>query len=192
MSFKHLLITSAALLGLCLLVDSANAATMTVDFEWPRTRVDGSPQPITGPGKLTSVLIEYGSCKPTGELDEFDVKEGQVSVPFPQTSVSITVTAGIKCVLAWTFDDMDQKSEAPSNLGRYFPAPAPVVIKTIAGKTAYEMRELTNTNRYVAVAVGTVRSSQQCGRKIVDGYGTVTDVKLNKPLQGNVIVAKCS
>lgn len=166
----------------------AQAAEMTVTWQWPTTLVDGSPQPTAGPGALTSVRIEWGSCA-GDDLDEFGTAQGQMVRPYPETSMTVTVGAGIKCVRGFSLNNLNQQS-GPSNLGRYFPKPKPVDLTAPVGRDAYELRRKADGD-YHFVKVGTVRRTQDCGAVLVDSFGTVENVKLTRALKGGAVVAKC-
>lgn len=178
------------LLTLLLLVAGvANAAPLTITFSWPTQHVDGTPIPTTGPGKLTSARLEFGTC--TGaELDVFGVVQGQFTVPYPLTTVTGEVGTGIKCVRGFANTDLNVESRA-SNLGRYYPAPAPTTL-TSTTKVAYEMRRIGTSAQYEFVAVGTVPVGARCGPHLAGPYATIAGAKFTKPLKGGVIAARCS
>lgn len=175
--------------GLLLLVPlTATAASQTFEWTYPTPRVDGSPQPTTGAGAFKSVRVVWGTCKDLNG-DAFGVKEGEVVVDYPATSVTVDVTPGIKCALAYTLDNLDNPSP-PSNLGRYFPAPAPVILKT-STKIAYELRKKADGD-YTFVQVGTIPLAAKCGTVLAPGYAQVQGAKITKPLKGGAIAGKCS
>jgi hypothetical protein len=174
--------------GLLLLVSQvATAAPLVIDFIYPTVRADGSPQPSSGPGALASVRIEYGSCA-SPDLDAFGVKEGEVVVPYPQASVTVQVSAGIKCARAFLKDNLDIEGAA-SNLGRYFPAPGAVTLKT-SERIAYELRKSGSGFKFVSV--GSVSLGVQCGRRLVGAYYQIDGAKITKSLTGGVIAARCA
>ncbi len=177
----------AALLGGLLLPVSISAAPLPLEWVWPTVRVDGSPQPVSGPGALVSVRIEYGTCQDING-DFFGVKEGEIVVAYPAVSASPEVGTGIKCARAFTKDNLGIES-GPSNLGRYFPAPAGVTLKT-STKIAYELR--ASKSGYAFVQVGTIPLGAKCGEVLVGPYATVSGAQITKPLKGGVIAAKCS
>ncbi len=175
--------------GLALLATFAtSAAELPLEYVWPTVRADGSPQPQTGPFALTSVRFEIGSCAGL-ELDQFGVKEGEITGMWPSTSVLAVVSPGIKCVRGFVTDASGIVSP-PSNLGRYAPAPAPVVLRT-TNKIAYELR-ITNAGALSFVSVGSVPLNTVCGRKLAGVYAIVDGARITKPLKGGVIAAKCA
>lgn len=166
---------------------TVSAAPLPLEWSWPTTRADGSPQPASGPGAFESVRIEYGTCK-DGNGDAFGVKEGEIVVAYPATSAAPDVSSGIKCARAYTKDNLGILS-GPSNLGRYFPAPAPVILKTTT-KIAYELRP--SGSAFAFVQVGTVPLGAKCGGKLAGPYAEIQGARITKPLKGGVLAAKCS
>jgi hypothetical protein len=167
---------------------ASSAAELPIEYSWPLLRADGSPQPQTGPFALTSVRFEIGSCVGAAQ-DQFGVKEGEITGMWPNVSVLAIVSPGIKCVRGFVSDASGIESPA-SNLGRYAPAPAPVILKTV-GKIAYELR-LKSDGDYYFVSVGSVPLNRTCGRKLVGVYAQVDGAQITKPLKGGVIAARCS
>lgn len=166
---------------------AATAAPLPLEWTWPTVRADGSPQPVSGPGALESVRIEYGTCKDLNG-DAFGTKEGEITVPYPATTAAPEVGPGIKCARAYTRDNLGIEV-GPSNLGRYFPAPGSVVLKTTT-KIAYELRQ--QSGKFAFVQVGTVPLKAKCGARLAGPYAEIEGARITKPLKGGVIAAKCS
>jgi hypothetical protein len=113
-------------LFLSLITLSAYAGTAIVSWTPPTTNTDGSAIPATGPGSLSSIRVEWGTC--SGTL--FGTKIGEVSTSPSFTSVEVTgLAAGLHCFRAFAKNTYGQESAASNVASKDVPLEnvAPVI-----------------------------------------------------------------
>lgn len=115
----------AALLLLC--APWAHAADVQASATLPNSRVDGTPMdPLT---ELTSMVFEHGTCG----VDTIDVVEGEVTVPVPGTTATITRPPGEFCVRAYVIDTEGLRSDysvtARATVPPGAPPAAPIILQ---------------------------------------------------------------
>ena len=125
---NHLRATLIILAALLLLFSVAfcslaNAADATVSWQHPTKNTDGSSIPASGAGSIASTRVEYGSCSGTA----FGTKAGEVSVPAPAASTTITdfAAGSTSCFRAYAKNTFGVESGASAVVSKVFPAPTP-------------------------------------------------------------------
>jgi len=181
------------LLWLLLLPVSAFAADAVVNWTHPTQFTDGSALAV---GNIASTRVEFGSCAGTA----FGVKAGEVIVPAPATTATITNLApGTHCFRAYTrtvaaVGALESAATAAVSKVVPFVPPNPPVLSTVV-TLVWDIQQ----KRYgwmVARQVGTVPLGTQCSpEKVVlnRGYYEVPldKVTLTRLPRSAIVVSKC-
>lgn len=154
------------LLVLSLLVGGfAHAATATITGTNPTTNTDATPIAATGPGSLTSLRIEYGTCSAP---NVFGTKVGEVSraagAPGASFSQVLNLQPGTTCVRAFVANTYGSESPASNVTVRVIdpPVPAPPVLVSVA-PAVFEVRPNETTFAFDrGRQVGTVKLGAAC------------------------------
>lgn len=177
---------------------NAHAADATVSWTMPATNTDGSAIPASGAGSIASTRVEYGSCSGTA----FGTKAGEVTVPAPATSTTITgfAAGSTACFRAYVKNTYGTESAPSGVVSKTFPTPTPnpPTIVTIA-TTAYDVQIGGPDGVKLGRNVGTVPLGTACGEEVVvytrKGlfYEVPRDaVSLSRQPRSSVVVAKCA
>jgi len=164
------------------------AASVTASWTHPTSFVDGTTLALS---QIASTRVEYGSCSGTA----FGTKVGEVTVPAPATSTTITgLVPGTHCFRAYTRTTAAAGGleSGPSGVATKviaFPAPNPPTIVTIETVARLWL------NGKPSLVAGRIALGKECGEFKRGQWAKVDrdDVKLNfigKLVRGTV-VAKC-
>ena len=178
------------LLALLLLPFAAGAADVTVTWTHPSANTDGSALSVSN---IASTRVEYGSCSGTA----FGTKAGEVVVPAPATTTTVTLAPGTHCFRAYTrtVAAVGGLESGPSGVASkvvpYSPPNPPVI--TVVNIVAYEIRQSPRGMVSLGRNVGTVPLGTACGVKVTGDYYEVPldAVTLSKMPKSAVVVAKC-
>lgn len=139
----------------------AHAGDATVSWTLPTQNTDGSAIPATGTGSLTATRVEYGTCSGTA----FGTKSGEVTVPAPGASVTISgfAAGSTACFRAAAQNTFGIESAMSAVVSKTFPAPTPKppVITTVSG-LVWEYRVHPVDGPYLARAVGSIDAGKLC------------------------------
>ena len=138
------------------------AASVTVSWNHPTQNTDGSTIPATGNGSIAQTRVEWGTCSSAGV---FGVKESEVVVPYPNTSVMINNFLGGEtiCFRAFSKNTYGVESNASNVVAKTLenPKPRPPVLSTTV-TVAYEITLDRKLEIRLARQVGTVELGAPC------------------------------
>lgn len=107
---------------LSMLATVAFAATASLTWTNATKNTDGSNIPATGPGSLTSTLIEYGSCSGGA----FGTKAGEVVVAGTVTNTTVPgLEPGTYCFRAKHINTYGEMSDWSAVVSKTYAAPKP-------------------------------------------------------------------
>lgn len=185
-----------AFLGAALLTTAGQAATLSVTWQHPTMRTDGTPLALS---EIGHTLVEYGDCSAPGVWGS---RQGSVEVPAPATGVQITAAGwGDKCVRGYTVTTTGVSSDASGVAYKTVPEPPPEPPTLTAVETVvYEIQVNPAHGTRVARAVGTVALGAACGEEIIvwgDARGnyhevSVDQVTFTRAPKSAIVVAKCA
>lgn len=121
--------TIPLILGL-LLSALAWAATLEATATNPTVNTDGSPIPVTGPGALSSIRFEYGTCVGAA----FGTVLGSKIVTLPvNKAVFSGIAPGLICVRAyWTNNLGGQSAASAVSVAGPPPNPGSIILVTVS------------------------------------------------------------
>lgn len=155
------LLVIVALLGF---YSCAKAATLTGSYTLPTKYEDGTTLPQSS---IAYIGVEVGTCTGTAPAYTFGTKEGEVQVPPPATTYSVTVprSFGLFCARARTVTTLGTPSvyTAAVSVNKVEPAPNPPVlaVPVIAGMLQTPVYTVTSTGAR-GTFVGFVDVGKQC------------------------------
>lgn len=157
----------------------AHAATATVTWTHPTSRIDGT---ALTPTEIKATRIAYGKCPATDTV---------VDVPAPASSwISPDLGYGTWCFKAATVDQANLVSDYTGIVQKVHVAPPSPPRLLSVGGFAYDVK---NANERV---VGVIPEGKPCGSVAVTGDLSPVeraDVQLLKPLRpGSVLAARCA
>lgn len=112
------------LIALLLLASAAFADTLRI--EPPTKNTDGTAIPATGPGSISGIRIEYGSCSGTA----FGTKAGELNMTPPNMSTVLSMPPAQYCFRAYAKNTYGTES-APTNVLVYTLKPPTPGVATI-------------------------------------------------------------
>lgn len=155
---------AVVVIGICMMAAiPAHAEDATVSWTHPTTNVGGSAIPSTGAGSISSTRIEYGSCSGTA----FGTKTGEVSVPAPASSTTITglAPASTLCFRAYSRNTYGVESVSSAVVSKTFPPPTPnppvLAVPVIAGMLQTPAYSVTSAGK-ISTLMGFVDVGAQC------------------------------